>query len=621
MNKVTAAFLILILCTFTLVSAEFTPGRDDFIGERFIAGDTWYDFQTNGSLGKMIAVDPDGNIHITWTDGYTDDLEQGERHQKYNYFISEEEEWLEEGGIAIDSETKGGFGCLWLTTDETPRPLAFFHAKLDTAWRGFCGVDLGTGWGAFVYLPLPTLQDQAAYFPQGVMTPDGRIHIALQRRDRGMIAYAAGELDENDIPVFGDRLIEVGATHRTNLRIACSPQSERVAIGWTTSRVGIPAPDNWGGTAYAMNSDLMLAWTENGEDWNFDDPLNVTDNIPPNPRLEGDASYGDTLRPYANFDIIFDANDYIHIVFDARGFWEQPIPEDEPPVDGITIDASVLFHWSEETGEFSPVADGWFTHREVDEEGETIRWPTPGGWQSNVCAPSLAYDEDGDIYCVFNYYPPEDYSNEDYCNGDIAVTVSQDNGESWYLPTMITETRTHLAEEGESECEIYPTLAAVIDDYLHISYELDTEPGSPISDHADRNEWQSLCPWMYHRVPVEEVMREEIWEDGPDWHAHYEAVRSEGREPVPCCITLDPPYPNPFNAVTNISYTLFTPSAVWLRIYDVNGHVVETLIDNRLQAAGRYIIGWDCRSVSAGVYLVRLETGCFSAVRKAVLVK
>ena len=597
-----------------------SPRRDDFLGERFVAGDTWYDFQTNGSLGKMIALDSDGGVHITWTDGYNEDLETGERHQKYNY-LPHDGDWLNEDGYPIDNIVRGGFGCLWLTTDDLPRALTFYHGKIDDVWRGMSGVDLEPGFGGFDSTPLPVYQDQTVYFPQGVMTPEGRIHVVYQRRDRAMISYAQGELDEDGFLVFGDFPFEVGATHRTNFRIACSEQSERTVIGYTTARAGIPAPDNWGTTtAYAMNNDLLLVWTDDGENWNFDDPFNITRNIPPDPDLEGDAAYGDTLRPNSSFDIILDAEDNIHVVFDARGFWEQPIPEDEPPVDGITIDASFLFHWSEQTDEITPVADGWFTHREVDDEGETIRWPTPGGWKSNVCAPSLAYDDNGDLYCVFNFYPLEDYSLEDYCNGDIAVTVSEDNGESWYVPTMITETSSHLADEGESECELYPTLALVVDDYLHISYELDTEPGSPVSDNPNRNEWPSLCPWIYHRVPVEDVLREEIWEDGPNWHAEYLSVSNNERNPVPERLVLEPAYPNPFNAMTIITYRLPVSSHVSLQVLDLTGRSVTTLVNSN-QQPGIHSTTLTADDLASGLYFVRLEVSGEIFTQKLMLIR
>jgi hypothetical protein len=593
--------------------------RDDIIGERFIAGDTWYDFNSNGSIGKMIAVDADGGVHITWMDGLDDDLEGGERLQKYNFF-SPDDEWLWEGGWEVFETDRGGFGCLCLTTDENPRAMIFYHGKIDTAWQSFCAVDFEYAWGAFEITLLPSFPEMVVYYPQGVMSPEGRIHIATQRRDRGMISYISGELNEDGQPVLAEMPAAVGETHRTTLRIACSKQSERAAIVWLTSRVGIPAPEDWAGTGvYSMNNDLMLAWTDNGEDWNFDDPLNITQVIPPNPDLEGDPAYGDTLRPFATFDVIFDPDDNIHVVFDARGFWEQPIPVDIPPVDAITIDASYLFHWDEASGEITPVADGWYAHREVDENGDEIRWPTPGAWKSNVCLPSLTYDENGDLYCVFNNYPLNDYSLENYCNGDIAVTVSEDNGATWYMPTHITETRTHLAEEGESECEVYPTVAERVDEFLHITYELDTEPGSLIEDYTDRNEWQTLCPWMYHRMPVEEVQRDSVWENGPNWHAEYLEVGGEAQALVPGQLQVENIFPNPFNSETSITYQVSTPAKVDVVLLDINGRLIRELFNGRNEAGKhRLIVNGD--GLSSGVYFIRLLAENQILVRKIVFI-
>jgi len=593
--------------------------RDDFLGERFIAGDTWYDFHSNGSIGKMVAVDEEGGVHITWMDGYDDNLEDGVRRQKYNFF-SPDDEWLEEEGREVFEHDRGGFGCLCLTTDDNPRTMIFYHGKIDTAWRSFCAVDFDYAWGAFEITLLPSFPDMVVYFPQGVMSPEGRIHVATQRRDRGMISYISGELDEDGLPVLAELPRAVGETHRTTLRIACSNQSERAAIVWLTSRVGIPAPEDWAGTGvYSMNNDLMLAWTDNGEDWNFDDPLNITQVIPPNPDLEGDPAYGDTLRPYATFDVIFDPDDNIHVVFDARGFWEQPIPVDIPPVDAITIDASCLFHWDEESGEITPVADGWYAHREVDENGDEIRWPTPGAWKSNVCLPSLTYDENSDLYCVYNYYPPNDYSLENYCNGDIAVTVSEDNGATWYYPTFITQTRTHLAEEGESECEVYPTVAERVDEFLHITYELDTEPGTLIEDFTDRNEWQSLCPWMYHPVPVEDIQRDSIWENGPNWHADYLTVGEDNWAVVPGKLEIGNIFPNPFNSETSITWRVSTPAQIDIVLLDVNGRVVRELFSERNEAGKhRLVVSGD--GLSSGVYFIRMSSGNGILVRKIVFI-
>ncbi len=488
------------------------PRRDDFIGQRFEAGNTWYDYQTNGSIGKLIEVDPEGGVHVTWMDGF--DMNQAVRHQKYNYYVGEE--WLNEDGSLVDEGDCSGYGCLCLTSEDGLRGMVFTHCVGEPYGDEFVSVaflDFMPGWGAFLGTIIPGFEDENTLWPQGVMSPEGIIHTVASTSETNLIGYAPGFVNNDEEIEFDvEEAIEVSETHIRAYRIARSPNSERVAIAWMNSRVGVPAPEEWDGfLAYQMNNDLFLAWTDDGEEWSFDDPLNITDCIDPDPERRGDDAYGDTYRPYCTIDLIFDADDNIHVVFDARGFWENPEGEGEPPVDRLTTDASIIFHWSEETEQITPVADGWFSQEDNDEN------PRPGPWKSNVCNPSLAYDEEGDLYCVYEFYPHGDHARG-YCNGDIRITVSEDNGRSWYLPTPVVETPSPDADIGEATSEIYPTMAERVDDFLHIFYEEDNEPGTFVQDE---DSVPTSNPFFYQQVPIDEILRDRIWQ-GPHFHYNEE---------------------------------------------------------------------------------------------------
>ena len=88
---------------------------------------------------------------------------------------------------------------------------------------------------------------------------------------------------------------------------------------------------------------------------------------------------------------------------------------------------------------------------------------------------------------------------------------------------------------------------------------------------------------------------------------------------------LHPNHPNPFNPSTAIVYDVAKKERVSLRIYDVGGRLIRTLLDDN-KPTGRYEVVWDGRNdsgeaVSSGVYFVTLRAGVFSAVNKAVLLK
>jgi len=83
---------------------------------------------------------------------------------------------------------------------------------------------------------------------------------------------------------------------------------------------------------------------------------------------------------------------------------------------------------------------------------------------------------------------------------------------------------------------------------------------------------------------------------------------------------LFPPFPNPFNKSTVISYQLPVSGAVSLLVYDIAGRELAKLI-NGYQSVGNHEIIFDAKDLVSGVYFVRLEAGEFCQVQKVVLMK
>jgi hypothetical protein len=79
-------------------------------------------------------------------------------------------------------------------------------------------------------------------------------------------------------------------------------------------------------------------------------------------------------------------------------------------------------------------------------------------------------------------------------------------------------------------------------------------------------------------------------------------------------------YPNPFNPVTMIRYQIPTAETVSLKVYDVLGKEVATLVSGR-QEAGNYAVPFNASGLSSGMYFYRLQAGSFVETRKMMLVK
>jgi endo-1,4-beta-xylanase len=79
-------------------------------------------------------------------------------------------------------------------------------------------------------------------------------------------------------------------------------------------------------------------------------------------------------------------------------------------------------------------------------------------------------------------------------------------------------------------------------------------------------------------------------------------------------------YPNPFNPTTNIKYHLPKQSYVSLRVYDVLGRIVETLV-NDVQSPGQYTVTFNAQNLTSGVYFYRIEADGFVSTKKLILMK
>jgi len=103
------------------------------------------------------------------------------------------------------------------------------------------------------------------------------------------------------------------------------------------------------------------------------------------------------------------------------------------------------------------------------------------------------------------------------------------------------------------------------------------------------------------------------------------AVEAGETESLPEDIVLYQNYPNPFNAGTMIRYQLRTPSDAVLKIYNVRGQLMKTLVE-KIQSAGFHSVMWEGddesgRPVPNGLYFYKLKTKDFEQIKKTTLIR
>jgi hypothetical protein len=98
------------------------------------------------------------------------------------------------------------------------------------------------------------------------------------------------------------------------------------------------------------------------------------------------------------------------------------------------------------------------------------------------------------------------------------------------------------------------------------------------------------------------------------------AVSTSGTMNTVKNFTLKQNFPNPFNPSTDISFDLLLSSFVSLKIFDITGREVATLISEKL-SLGNHTRQWSANGLSSGVYFYRLQAGSYIETKKLVLVK
>ena len=597
---------------------------DDPLGEVYVVGTTWYDIQHNSTCGRQIYTDASNNTHIVWMNGLNNGASQ--RHIFYEWFDAAGNPSFG-GGVPVESYDRTGYTDL--THDPEGRALPCYHRNQDaTYWFTVFSFDFFPYIGAFQSVEAPHVfvsgTELSVGWPKVDVDRNGRYHILSTENPLSGTAgdpqrqyYIQATLDQTPSLSFTGNQEEIAWTETISGTVAASPVSDKVAIAylkpWATDSSVTTQNDN----------DLILLISEDGITWDWSDTINVTNWIEPRDlSVQPDTVLADmdTLRCYAEINVIIDYNDIIHIFFTTEGYYHYE--------QGILYDGYV-WHWDEVNEVFSMVADGFF---------EYVANFEPGAWNRYLDRPQAAIDTlTGDIYCMYQRYlnptgysttlpfpyqtgDTTDISQGNFANGEIWITKSTDNGYTWAEGTNITNTPSPGASAGSCLSELTPSMAPYISEgACHVFYILDADAGCVIQNEGG---W-TLNNVIYQKVPVELIADSPLL---PPYPMHVDstgmplAVEEHGNQVVPAEFSMMKVYPNPFNPATTISFEMGNASLVSLRVFDVQGREVDCLKYGQL-AAGKHEFTFDASGLSSGIYFAKLEAGDYQKTVKLLLMK
>lgn len=314
---------------------------------------------------------------------------------------------------------------------------------------------------------------------------------------------------------------------------------------------------------------------------NFPAFRRLTKLTPSGPGIGVITTATDSIAPWIGCDAVYRGEDLCFVFSTGRYVGV-----------GYQFRGQGIWFWSQATG-FVNVVDTTKIQAIFGTSWTGSVRPGGGVTQTNhfpIDYPSIGVTPNGHLHCVFTV-ARSDTSARGFNYYTVAYTKSTDGGSTWTNPVLL-ETNASMDFRYPGIAEFNPN-----NNFVDVVYQQDPQPGSSaFSDNAPISRAQLL-------------------------HRRLSTLSAGGdRTKTAMAYRLEQNYPNPFNPTTNISYVLPKAENVSLKVYDVLGREVATLV-NEVKAAGAYTVPFNASNLSSGVYFYKLQAGSFVQTKKMMLVK
>lgn len=465
-------------------------------GKEVEIGKSTYDLQSNSSMQNRLINHGDGTLSASWT--MATDQDWTDRGSGYNYFDGTA--WGPTPTSRLEQIRRTGWPSLNRLADGTDVVLSHFspppydgnllRKQADGTWTeknlGTLTEPIGVLW------PRSTVggPDRNTFHAIALTTPvalDGAIHKGMDGHILYYRSLDGGEtFDKIDV-------VLPGADSTNYLTLG----GDNYAIHANGNTVAVLVMGGWGDTKVIKSEDNGETWTEHiVNEFPLPEPYDIV------------AGYDKTEWPNDTFDtsdgagnVLVDGNGKVHVVYSAVTVFDDAFGNTESfffPADNS------INYWNEDMGDGNKIIIGGY----FDENGNDsidIANDAYGNYGQGLASyPSMGMDASGNIFVVYSAVT-ESYSNPDANPGlqhfrRLYVQGSTDGGTTWNDPVGIIN--PDFADDFFYQYfeAVFPSMANLVDDHLHIVYQLDFEPGLALNGDMDAVSDNFI---QYTKIPVD----------------------------------------------------------------------------------------------------------------------
>ncbi|MFT5725177.1 MAG: hypothetical protein ACI9JN_002300 [Bacteroidia bacterium] len=577
----------------------------------FVAvGNTYYDLQSNASVGRRAMLHPDGTISVAWTFSGTSSTTWPDRGAVVNYYN----------------------GTAWGGTPTT---------RVE---------GLRTGWPS-----IGMLADGSMYVVSHDPAAGGLIVTRNSGKDKTdwvsdaskVVEHAGGDVIWNRTANLGDKMFTLVNFYTANsddivIEGITNPtmfaQSDDAGKTWTPLAL-LPGYDSTRtilgtGDTYAIDARdstvaiviggayrdvTMFKSTDSGTTWK----TTIIDSFA-FPRFVWGSYLVDPANPVTcndgSVDVLIDNNGDVHVATGRLSY------SDDDTTDDLARSGSYfnLYHWSENEPTWKicgtpidmdgqPNANGApyditaETTNSLGADGNPnngLAYAARYGQTSISTHSSLSVDKNNTIYVTWD--APVEFTFNDYLANyrDVHISYSTNGGASWATSQNATQIRSQEA--------VYACMTKRTDEFVHFIFQMDAHPGTNVINSGTGNLHPNVENTIYYAaIPVKDLMDSVLGQNTlevtPVINESQVFVVSQNR-------------PNPFSNATNVVVYLRAGSDLTCTVTDATGKVVSTQ-NMGYKGAGNHSVLIQGSDLTSGIYFYTLKTKDSEVTKKMQVIK